>query len=140
MKIYLSARYPRREEILRYRSQLQEMGHEVTSRWLIEEPLEGEPDNRRSAFELHCLRFATQDFSDLVDADGLIAFTDPSPNRFSRGGRHIEFGVALGLVKPIILIGPRENIFHHLPGVAHFVTWEHCLKNFPWPVPAGCSL
>jgi len=34
MKIYLASRYSRREELCGYRTQLESMGVEVTSRWL----------------------------------------------------------------------------------------------------------
>lgn len=36
MNIYLAARYSRREELLRYASDLREVNHEVTSRFAIE--------------------------------------------------------------------------------------------------------
>jgi hypothetical protein len=32
-------------------------------------------------------------------------------------------GIALGQGKVIFLVGPRENVFHWLPGVVHYPDW-----------------
>jgi hypothetical protein len=37
-----------------------------------------------------------------------------------RGGRHVEFGAAVATGKRLIVVGHRENLFHHLPGVEFF--------------------
>jgi hypothetical protein len=42
-----------------------------------------------------------------------------------KGGRHVEYGLALGLGKRLIICGPRENIFHTLPQVEHYPDWWH---------------
>ena len=44
----------------------------------------------------------------------LLLFTVDPDERTRRGGRHVEYGVALGLGKLTAIVGPRENIFHHL--------------------------
>ena len=44
MKIYLAARYSRREELCGYRSELEAIGHTVTSRWLNGKP-QREPEH-----------------------------------------------------------------------------------------------
>jgi len=36
---------------------------------------------------------------------------------WQRGGRHVEFGLALAQGKHLILVGQPENVFHHLPQV-----------------------
>ena len=38
----------------------------------------------------------------------------------ARGGRHVEFGLALAAGKRLCIVGPRENIFHFLPRVEVF--------------------
>lgn len=45
----------------------------------------------------------------------------------SRGGRHVEFGMAIALGKRAIVVGSQENVFHLLPGVEVYATWEACL-------------
>lgn len=54
----------------------------------------------------------------------LIAFTErPRANLASRGGRHVELGMAIALSKTIVIVGPRENVFCTLPGIVHHDTW-----------------
>jgi hypothetical protein len=41
------------------------------------------------------------------------------------GGRHVEFGLALAQGKRMIMVGPRENVFHYLlPDSQIFATWN----------------
>jgi hypothetical protein len=45
-----------------------------------------------------------------------------------RAGRHVEFGYALAREKRMIVVGDvKENIFHYLPQVKHFATFEEAL-------------
>lgn len=136
MKIYLAARYSRRLELCGYRDQVQDLGHVVTSRWLngghqidregrpigdagelLVEGDDGSADAR--AAELRN-RFAVEDFQDVVTSDMLIAFTEPPRSNASRGGRHVELGIALGLMKRVWVVGHRENIFCWLEDVRFF--------------------
>lgn len=71
-------------------------------------------------------RWAVEDIEDIDAADALIAFTEApgdTPGR-SRGGRHVEFGYAIGKGKPVCIVGIRENVFCHLPQVMHFDTFN----------------
>jgi hypothetical protein len=61
-------------------------------------------------------------------ADIIILFSEKS-GISHRGGRHVEFGLAIGLKKRLIVIGPRENIFHCLPQVELFDSWEDFVDN-----------
>ena len=67
-------------------------------------------------------QFAVEDLNDLSGSDGLVAFLEP-PRTATRGGRHVEFGVALALKKPVLLVGPRENIFHTMGWVSQVDAW-----------------
>ena len=115
MKIYLAARYGRREEMCRYRVELQAIGVSVTSRWLN--------GNRDGVLETVAAR---EDIEDIRLADTLIAFTEhpemTGPGR-NRGGRHVEMGYALALSKPVIVCGHLENVFCYLPNVSYFSEW-----------------
>ena len=62
-------------------------------------------------------RFAREDFEDIMNADAVISFTEVPRTTKSRGGRHVEFGIALAAGKKCIIVGPRENVFHCLPWV-----------------------
>jgi hypothetical protein len=65
---------------------------------------------------------------DVKRADCLISFTEDLtvPNT-SRGGRHVEFGLALALAKLCYIVGPVENVFHELAD-KRFMTWEECRR------------
>lgn len=124
MKVYLAGRYGRRQELLRYALRLRSLGHEVTSRWLFGEPEDGCLD---SDFAAWC---AVLDLEDIAAADTFLAFTESNPDipGASRGGRHFEMGFARGCACRIVVIGARENIFCHLPGVEFFGTFDEFLQ------------
>lgn len=143
MQIYLAARYTRRSELCKYRKQLQELGHNVQARWLDgkhqindlgspigdlgEQLIEGGHDS----LEACALRskFALEDFEDCTSADTIINFTEPPRSNNSRGGRHVECGMGLAVFKRTIVVGHRENLFHWLPCVEFYPSWEEALSK-----------
>jgi hypothetical protein len=107
-----------------YRTDLLRLGHVCTARW-IDQKLDADSDaNMRDR--------ATMDLEDLELAGVLVAFTE-APRAMvehgGRGGRHVELGYALSRGKKILLVGPRENVFHYLPGIAAYATWAECLER-----------
>lgn len=142
MKIYLAARYSRREELCGYREQLRALGHEVTSRWLngahqisdggqptgdhgealVEGDARNAGDDGSQTARAASLReqFAREDFADVLACDLLIAFTEPPRSNASRGGRHVELGLALGRMKRVWVVGYRENLFCWLEDVRFY--------------------
>lgn len=120
-RVYMAARYGRREEIAGYAGQLRDLGYVVTSRWL--DGAHGEDDNDLTP-ELS-EQFAGEDVADLTEADTLIAFSEDPDSGHSRGGRHVELGMALVMGHRIVCIGPRENVFYHLRRrVQQWDTWD----------------
>ena len=115
MKIYLAAMYAWRARVKAYAQELSALGFTVTSSWLREtKPPEIELGDCSNRF----LRdHAERDEADIRAADTLVIFTVAPTKGTKRGGRHVEFGIALALGKTLIVCGPRENIFHHLPMV-----------------------
>lgn len=149
MRIYLAARYSRRLELCQYRDQLRALGHAVQARWLdgghqIDE--QGIPIGERgeSLVESGCdlqaallrAKFASDDWEDVSRADLVINFTDPPRSTANRGGRHVEFGIALALRTRVIVVGYRENIFHWLPRVEFCSTWSDALAKCSNPTLA----
>lgn len=127
MKIYLAARYSRREELNGYRKQLESVGHVVTSTWLNGTHTQiHEGQSLRGADER--ARFALEDLADIKKSDWVISFTEAPDAKSSRGGRHVEFGLARAFSKMCTVVGYRENVFHHLPGVILFDTFEGCFE------------
>ncbi len=129
MNIYLAARYGRREELCGYRRDLRLMGHEVPARWLDGKHQAKDDGDTLPGGPSLARNFAEDDLADLLSCHCLIAFPEAPRSSSSRGGRHVEFGMALGLKlagRPmrILVVGPRENVFHCLPEVEHYATWS----------------
>jgi hypothetical protein len=93
MKIYLAARYSRHVELEVCAADLRFDAHEVTSRWHKGEHQALDADLLDN-LEL-ARRFASEDLDDLQRADLCISFTEQPHSSASRGGRHVEFGVAI---------------------------------------------
>lgn len=143
--IYLAARYSRRLELCEYRAQLEQMGYSVPARWLngshqldndgrpIGETGELMFESGHPSADVYRGRFASDDYEDVCAADMIVAFTEQPRSGNSRGGRHVELGIALGRGTPVVIIGPRENVFCWLPQVRHYDTWAdflgHCHKT-----------
>ena len=120
MRVYLAARYRRREELRRRAGELAALGHEITSRWIrgghsasgdLDDPLWAE--------------YARDDFEDVAAADAVVCFLEP--NGGGSGGRHAEFGMALAWGKRVIVVGEPEHLFHTLPSVEPYPTWSEAL-------------
>jgi hypothetical protein len=129
MKIYLAARYSRRDEMKGVASRLRGMGHIVTSRWLDTdwEITERGSSAAPAAYREQYSRF---DMDDVQSADCMISFTEEPRKGDSRGGRHVEFGMAVAWNKDLVVVGHRENLFHHLPGVDFYEDTESMLNRF----------
>lgn len=116
------------------RAELQALGIQVTSRWLDEKasPTSGITEHAPSYLE----STAKIDIADIEISDAVILFTPSDEDldsvvvtrSWARGGRHFETGYAYLLGREIIVCGPRENIFHYLPGIQQFDTWEQTKK------------
>lgn len=109
MKIYTAARYARREEILEQAKKLSAAGHIVTARWV-----QGDEEGKSLK------DVAMMDYDDVFAANMVLVFTDPVGTAWTGGGRHTELGLGYALGKQIWLVGPREQVFHHLPDVKQF--------------------
>ncbi len=128
-KIYLAARYSRREELCGYREQLRGLGHTVTSRWLNGNHQVDDQGLSVEAAREERERFAREDHEDVMAADWHINFTEPPRASNSRGGRHVELGLAIAAGQHVWIVGPRENVFHCLPKVRVFDTWDEAWRQ-----------
>lgn len=112
MKIYLAAAYARQNEMQGVRDVLEALGHEVTSTWIDRTT---EPPGGIGAAELIIVpetaaEYARTDLADIDRTEVVVSFTGEG----TRGGRHTDYGYALGRGKYLIGVGPREHIFHAL--------------------------
>jgi hypothetical protein len=125
-RIYLAARYSRHPEMQGVAADLRDLGHEVTSRWILGDHELTGVEAPEEAIQ-RGIDFAREDLEGLEFADWLISFTEdpkgPKTGR-GRGGRHVEYGVALARGHRLIVVGHRENVFHWGMRVVFFPTWE----------------
>jgi len=120
MKFYIAARFSKRPEAHALARNLMALGHEITSRWVQPDSDHVIPTGLSEQAEDHeRVRFALEDCADVADCDCCISLME-EPRNNGRGGRHVEFGYAMGLGKVLVVIGPKETVFHHLPRVRHF--------------------
>lgn len=133
MRLYLAGRYSRRDEFREIATQLRANGFIVTSRWLKEnadlhhklgDPIDGHDD-----VATFYLKTAIIDCEDIQAADVILFFAEDPHVGTPRGGRHVEFGYALGIGKRLFVIGGEENIFHYLPNVRNFPNLECFLET-----------
>lgn len=124
-KVYLAGSYTRKEEIRAYAEELQRMGVEVTARW-FREPHAANVTLPEVPLD-KSVQYAQNDIDDINACDTIISFTEDPVTGTPRGGRHVEFGYALAKGKQLICVGPWENIFHYLPQVTHFESWDHLM-------------
>ncbi len=118
MKIYIASLYSRREEMVGYSDFLKDQGHEMTSRWVYG----GEEGMSRAVA-------AEMDVYDVMAADCCLSFTLPLGTMYKGGGRHTELGIALALRKLCLIVGEREQIFHHLPVIEQHDTLKSAAES-----------
>lgn len=135
MRYYFAARYSRHAELAGYRDQLLASvpAAEVTSRWIDQHDGELEQSytpERLNADPEACWKHGQHDLNDLDEAGAIVSFTGAGGG--GKGGRHIEHGYAIAacegiaartgrtLAVRLIVVGPRENIFHCHPATEVF--------------------
>lgn len=136
VRVYFAARYTRRLEMVAYAADLEVTGFVITSRWLLGD--HETPANRGlGPVDPHdSMPWALEDIEDVKSADIVISFTEPARVEPGRGGRHVEYGIALGLGKRCIVVGEYENVFHCLPAVEFYATWPEAYRALTVPVEA----
>jgi hypothetical protein len=131
VKAYLAARYSRHPEMRGVRDVLGAIGIDVTARWIdchtdvvgdFTASFTTEALNTRPT---DCAPLGRHDLEDIDAADTVISFTYPVDG--VKGGRHVEFGYALAKGKRLIVVGPRQHIFHTLAEVDWYPDWAHLL-------------
>ena len=122
-KFYLAARYSRHAEMRGYADQLEALGHTVTSRWINGEHQASDGELLDPGNADHARKLMQEDLEDIFEADTFVAFTE-AQREPTRGGRHVEFGLALWACKRIFLVGPVENLFYLYPGITQFAKFD----------------
>jgi hypothetical protein len=145
MRYYFAGAYARKVELAGYARALEDSAIDavVTSRWLTYEA--GNDDSGFSAGELvtpaaieKAWWYGQRDIEDLSDSHAAVSFTGEGV----RGGRHIEHGVAISYydnhpwdlskrTEPmrLIIVGPREHVFHCHPATEQHASWTAFLAH-----------
>lgn len=130
MRIYIAAPFAARALAAEVAVQLEDAGHTVTSTWLNSTRGITEKSIGISEDSTHedVLAHANGDLDDVFDADVLFMLTGAYcqshtpglPDAWLHtGGRHVEFGAAVTLKRPIHLLGEPENIFGRAYATSH---------------------
>ena len=123
-------RYSRREELRSYAEAIESAGGVVTAGWIYSD---SELADLPAELPAATAASARRDLADVLRADLCISFTEePRSPRPGRGGRHVEFGVALAQGLRLAVVGPEEHLFHGLPEVARFESWTEAFAAL-WP-------
>lgn len=123
-RLYLAGRWSNRENIQQKANQLKRMGFFITSRW------HSDPNHLvfRDATSPEEIAWndtlAHHDMEDLYSAEAIVYFAEHG----SRGGSHVEFGMAIAWGKDLILVGPRSHVFTFFCQVICYETWEDFLE------------
>lgn len=113
MKIYVAAKWERRERAREIMDLLKQQGHVITHDWTHEDDSEMDERERDEYLE-EC---AGQDEDGVHECEVFVI----EPTTGCKGA-WVEFGIARSADKPIIVIDPekrRECIFERMPNVRH---------------------
>lgn len=130
MKVYLAARFDRKDEMKAISLRLKELGVTVTSRWLDEEPL----PKGKEAVERFLRDTAQMDADDVKAADTLIRFSDDLkdrasvPARWCTASRMEETGMAHAWGMNIIIVGGKQSLFDRFANRIHVKNVNALLK------------
>jgi hypothetical protein len=109
-KVYLASAYSRRAEMRAIAAALIAAGHDITARWI-----DGRHETPSAGMAVdsteHLGWAADEDVEDVAASDAVVSVTGGGDR--SRGGRHVEAGIAIGLGKRRIVLGEREHVFDH---------------------------
>lgn len=122
MRLYLASRFARGAEMEQFAEQARAAGFEVTSRW--HNGSHGDPNIDSDLTHPGMPRYAVEDLNDVARADVVVSFTHGGGGK---GGRHVEFGLGLAWNKRMVVVGPREHVFHTVDGVERVDTWSEAL-------------
>lgn len=144
MRYYFAGAYARREELAAYADELFDMLNgvdRVTSRWLTDPQEELDAGFSAGGLETaeaiaKAWEYGQRDFEDLARAEAIVSFTGQG----GRGGRHIEHGYALAwhltvggdpdrMGIRLVIVGPREHVFHCHPDTEVYATWDEFLEH-----------
>jgi hypothetical protein len=154
-RVYIASFFADKDRVKSRAKELTEAGVVVTSRWFNEDA----PHNAtlKDCPDEYLRETAVIDIDDILAANTVVLtvptpeqMVNLTPGQLARGGRVFESGFQYGLMiaqwlssefrttnRELILLGPRENVFHFLdgtsiskryPAIRRFDTWEEVVS------------
>lgn len=127
MKIYIAARFERKQEVRDLCRLLTEKGHEITADWTLHKPIKPYEKNQELAQQ-----YSIEDINGVKDSDIFILLSDEGGSI----GMYVELGIAilsnLMFGKPIIyIVGDytSRSMFYFHPSVNRRKNINHVLKE-----------
>lgn len=127
MKAYIATKFENKLEFEKMAFYLKSQGHTITLDW-TKHDAKSVPEELRKEYMKQC---ACECFVGVMLADVVIFIVDNRP----MAGAFVEFGIALGLFKKIIIVnafkgdGRQECIFFHLPSVEGAITYANSIEE-----------
>lgn len=125
-KVYVAGAFEGQARLRKIRARLEQQGIEVTSTWLDEVEAEGALNHMPTLAD--SLRYAVRDKDDIWRSEAVLVDTLDTN---TRGGREVEFGLALGWHLKLATVGPPRNVFHQLAD-RNFRNWEDALSDLSY--------
>ncbi len=139
MRCYLASWFGNKTRLKKKVKLLSKHGIIVTSRWLDENV--AQTVGIKDVTKNHLIETSRIDIEDIDSADVVVLVTPKkkdlkriSKTGWARGGRHFETGYQYALMthlypkKRLIILGPKENVFHWLPEVEHASSWHELIE------------
>lgn len=131
-RIYIAGRFSRQAEFNEYAKMLRVAGATIDCRWLKREENDWSAATIRAGdlySQTKGRAAAVEDYRDVSRSNMLLSFTENDDAGYTSGGRHVEFGIAYTYGLRLVIVGPRENVFHCFDGVEQFDTFEAFMKS-----------
>ena len=128
-KVYLAAAFHRQKEMRNLALDIELMGIDVTSRWLLEHLAPIDPEARENFYEEN----AIMDMADVKRCDILVRFSDDLacpfvPSEWCTASRMEESGMATAWNKQIVVVGGKQSLFDRLFNRVHLKDKTELLK------------
>lgn len=119
MRLFLAGSWNAKEHLRAARTMCEEAGHEVTSTWLDEPPIDTSNPFLMKVMGLN-------DWHDVKRAGMLVMFREWES---TSGGMFVEMGIALERGMPIAGVGkPNTGVYDHLPEVVWYDNLDELLE------------
>lgn len=119
MKIYVAARYSERDKVRAIYNRLESLGHDISHKWTEHEedwPKDSKGENIYSANVAYSRVLVDEDAKGVRNCDVLLLMDTKAGGK----GKFIEYGMALALSKPCIVVNSydvSECMFYFHPNV-----------------------